>query len=415
MTSTQVAAGEDAAAFRGTRGEVARIAIVNTLLSAITLGIYRFWARTRLRQFYWRSIEVDGDTLEYTGRGMELFLGFLIVIAIFFPISLGIGAVQAFLALDWSDYAELTQLATFVVIWWLIGYAVYRARRYRLTRTLWRGIRCGQVGSPAGYAWMRFGWSLLALLSLGIAVPWYHIALRRYEMNNTRFGFSRFDYTGTGRELFRHWWPVMLAGVVFIAGVIMLGVGVEQMQEEQALQVSPGTVEATEPFKNVAQSGLAIAGAVLLAVGIIGYLLAQANYRVASLRYLFAMSSIEGITARSNVKLRRVILYGAILIGILLATFAGVYGFIIAIAIGSVATGSSVGFGLIPFVMMIVLFLVLGVAKQVFFEFPLIRHIVTTLEISDTAALDGVVQSTREDPRFGEGLLDALDIDLDVA
>ncbi|GFE66061.1 hypothetical protein KIN_31350 [Litoreibacter roseus] len=37
--------------------------------------------KTRLRRWYWSSIKIGGDPLEYAGRGSEKFLGFLVVIA----------------------------------------------------------------------------------------------------------------------------------------------------------------------------------------------------------------------------------------------------------------------------------------------------------------------------------------------
>ena len=47
-------------------------------LTIITLGIYRFWAKTKLRRYLWSVVEYDGDRFEYHGTAKELFLGFLI-------------------------------------------------------------------------------------------------------------------------------------------------------------------------------------------------------------------------------------------------------------------------------------------------------------------------------------------------
>ena len=83
--------------FWGRRGALFGILMMNTLLGFLTLGIYRFWARTRLRQFFWNSIEIDGDVLEYTGRGLELFIGFLIVVAVLVPLAIGYQLLSVFL------------------------------------------------------------------------------------------------------------------------------------------------------------------------------------------------------------------------------------------------------------------------------------------------------------------------------
>ncbi len=83
-----------------------------------------------MRRYFWNNLAVRGDPLEYTGLAIELLLGFLIVLAIFVPV----------------------QLAYALALTLLTPYALYRARRYRLSRTRWRGIRFGQDASTASGA-----------------------------------------------------------------------------------------------------------------------------------------------------------------------------------------------------------------------------------------------------------------------
>src|SRR4051794_10765484 len=67
-------------------GRLARFAWLTAktgLLALITLGIYRFWGRTRVRRYVWSRISVGGDRLGYTGTGREMFLGFLRVALLF--------------------------------------------------------------------------------------------------------------------------------------------------------------------------------------------------------------------------------------------------------------------------------------------------------------------------------------------
>lgn len=69
-----------AVGFDGRRGELAMLLVRNLLLSLATLGIYRFWAKTRVRGFVWRHVKLLGEPLEYLGSGTELLVGFLIVL-----------------------------------------------------------------------------------------------------------------------------------------------------------------------------------------------------------------------------------------------------------------------------------------------------------------------------------------------
>src|SRR5690606_16979791 len=64
--------------FQGNWKEFAPIALTNLLLTIVTLGIYRFWAKTRERHYLWSRTRFIDDTLEWTGTGKELFIGFLI-------------------------------------------------------------------------------------------------------------------------------------------------------------------------------------------------------------------------------------------------------------------------------------------------------------------------------------------------
>ena len=58
-------------------GQIYKIWIVNVLLSIITLGIYRFWGKTRVRRYLTSSFSLHKDRFEYTGHGGELFWGFV--------------------------------------------------------------------------------------------------------------------------------------------------------------------------------------------------------------------------------------------------------------------------------------------------------------------------------------------------
>ena len=77
--------------FHGSWQEFARIAFPNLLLSIVTLGIYRFWATTREREYLWSKTQFIDERLEWTGRGIELFIGFLMA---FFLIGLPFIIIQ---------------------------------------------------------------------------------------------------------------------------------------------------------------------------------------------------------------------------------------------------------------------------------------------------------------------------------
>ena len=111
-------------------------------MTVLTLGIYRFWMKTRLRRWYWSAIRPGGQ-LEYVGDPWEKLLGFLIAVLI---LAFYIGIVNLILMfLSFSLFqgnvaAYALSLVGVIPLWF---YAQYRARRYVLARTRWRGLRFG--------------------------------------------------------------------------------------------------------------------------------------------------------------------------------------------------------------------------------------------------------------------------------
>src|SRR4051812_49695645 len=85
MTQSPASADDRAIRFTGNWREYLPIAATNALLIICTLGIYRFWAAARQRRYLWSRTVVIDDTLEWSGTGKEMFLGFLIVIVILAP------------------------------------------------------------------------------------------------------------------------------------------------------------------------------------------------------------------------------------------------------------------------------------------------------------------------------------------
>jgi uncharacterized membrane protein YjgN (DUF898 family) len=197
-------------------------------LSIITLGFYRFWGRTRIRNYLWSHVSLLGDRCEYDGTGMELFLRFLVALVIFVPLlSLTQLVVWIGLGLFWAKVASFVQLA---VLFYLGYFAIYAGRRYRTSRTLWRGIRGGLDGSANSYAWRAIGYTVLVALTLSFATPWRYVGLWRYEMRNTGFGDVQFDFEGRGADLFGAFmitWALNLLAFIFlaagVAGLTVLG------------------------------------------------------------------------------------------------------------------------------------------------------------------------------------------------
>jgi uncharacterized membrane protein YjgN (DUF898 family) len=198
--------------FSGDRGEFRRLVTRGAGLELITVGFYRFWLATDMRRHLWSNTDIDGDAAEYTGRARELLIGFLIALAIIVPVYLAY-----FLAgLEAERIKAFASFPLLAVLYVFGQFAIYRARRYRLTRTVWRGVRFWMSGSGWAYAARAALWGLLMIFTLGLLLPWREAALERYKMKHSYYGDLQGSFEGRGWEFFkRGWWLWLLAPFAF--------------------------------------------------------------------------------------------------------------------------------------------------------------------------------------------------------
>jgi uncharacterized membrane protein YjgN (DUF898 family) len=183
------------------------LVIRGTALELVTVGFYRFWLATDMRRHLWSNTAVDGDTAEYTGTAKELLIGFLFALAILAPIYLA----YFLIGLEAERLQAFASIPLGLFFYLFAQFAIYRARRYRLTRTVWRGVRFWMTGSGWSYAWRAGLWLLLSILTLGIAVPWAKASLERYKMRHTAYGSLQGRFEATGWSLFKQvWWLWLL-------------------------------------------------------------------------------------------------------------------------------------------------------------------------------------------------------------
>jgi uncharacterized membrane protein YjgN (DUF898 family) len=194
--------------FSGDRRDFFRLAARGAALELVTVGFYRFWLATDIRKHMWSHTTIDGDGAEYTGRGKELLIGFLFALAILVPIYLAYFLVTVE-AESWKAFASIPLVLGFYTFG---QFAIYRARRYRLTRTVWRGVRFWMDGSGWAYAGRAMLWGLVTLITLGLAYPWREAALERYKMQHSYYGDLQGDFEGSSWEFFKRiWWLWLLA------------------------------------------------------------------------------------------------------------------------------------------------------------------------------------------------------------
>ena len=228
-----------------------RLVTRGALLELITFGFYRFWLITDIRRHLWSHTEIAGDAMEYIGRAKELLFGFLVATAVLGPIFL----VYFVLGLEMERFKEFGSLPLYLFLFAFGQFAVYRARRYRLTRTVWRGVRFWMTGSGWSYAGRSIAWGLLLLPTLGFAYPWRLAALERYKLRHTHYGSLPGRFEGTGRRLFQRVWWVWLLGLL---PFLIIAAG------QLALVAATHDAKQPQPALAVAAVGILLVGVLML-------------------------------------------------------------------------------------------------------------------------------------------------------
>jgi uncharacterized membrane protein YjgN (DUF898 family) len=196
-----------------------RLVMRGALLELVTIAFYRFWLATDMRRHLWSHTSVDGDAPEYTGTAKELLIGFLFALAILVPLYLG----YFLIGIEAERLKAFASVPLALFYYLFIQFAIYRARRYRLSRTVWRGVRFSMSGSGLGYAWRVGLWTLLAFVSLGFVLPWRQAALERFKMRHTAYGNLAGSFVATGAGLLRRAWWLWALGWIAVGSLMTTG------------------------------------------------------------------------------------------------------------------------------------------------------------------------------------------------
>ena len=150
----------------------------NVLLTLITFGYYRVWAKTNHRRYLWSTTTINDEPLEYTGTGWEKFVALMMFSGL---LALGFMAMVLVLVVIMAIFGDLggtdeesfgvsdsVIILSFVVGFNLLaGFGIFRSARYRLSRTQFRGIRFALIGRSRDFAIHFLKGSFLSAITLG--------------------------------------------------------------------------------------------------------------------------------------------------------------------------------------------------------------------------------------------------------
>ncbi|MGB8749941.1 MAG: DUF898 family protein [Pseudolabrys sp.] len=399
--------------FLGQRRSYWRLLIRGAALLMVTLGIYRFWLVTDVRRFLWSNTEIAGEPLEYTGTALELLLGFLVAIALLIPIYAGFFLA----ALDLGLLGKLSGLLAFAALGVLGQYAIYRARRYRLTRTIYRGLRFHQSGSAWSYAIRATLWWIATIVTLGLAYPFQMASLERYKMRNTFYGDLAGRFEASGFALLLRGLPMWLLFFAPLALAIRGFVGIDWQALIDAIAQGGDDVMSKIEGGNPGLGSAIVFAMLMGGISIVLGALLYPAFQALILRWWSSGLRFGGLEVRSRLRTRDV--YGAY------ARFVG-YASLFSIAMGIIGTivlfmaGAVVGAALdtaeqiTATLLLLVAYVITALGFSTIYratvQLSLWQLGMESLELSGLSELEKVKAAGRPSSALGEGLADALNV-----
>jgi uncharacterized membrane protein YjgN (DUF898 family) len=400
--------------FSGVEDAFWRLLTRGAVLLLVTLGVYRFWLQTDVRRFLWNNTEIAGENLEYIGTARELLLGFLVAIVFLGPLYAIFGLAS--LAAEWVQ--QLAGLFSLVALAVLGQFAVYRARRYRLSRTVYRGIRFHQTGSAWRYAICAIFWWGMIGMTLGLAYPWAQASLERFKIRNTYYGDLRGEFAGSGTRLFFRGVLLWFVAVgPFVLSLIAAGAMFDgNLAGEAAKQGTRSGTNALDAAGTGPAAAAAILGTLWLVIAIAALYPA---FQAMVLRWWISGLRFGELTATSH--LRTSTVYGFywrfVWMSLVLALVVGIVGFFAvkgAFGANDSAGGPRLPYEVVEISVVIGLYVVAALAYSTIYQatvkLPFWRHGFESVELKNVEVLDRVRAAPATGSPVGEGFADALHV-----
>ena len=198
--STPVPAAGRHLQFHGSTGSLFAIQAVNVLFTLLTLGIFYFWGKARVRAYLFSQSELERDRFAYHGTGKELLIGFVKGVVVFGVPVVALSILPQVYGAPAVVVTVLSWLLSLVGLL-LVPVAMVGSRRYRLSRTSWRGIRFSFRGPVGEFVGIFVAGTILTSLTLGIYYPVFVTRRQAFMVSHAYFGSRKFDFDGHGRAL----------------------------------------------------------------------------------------------------------------------------------------------------------------------------------------------------------------------
>jgi uncharacterized membrane protein YjgN (DUF898 family) len=292
--------------FTGRAIEYFGIWIVNILLTVITFGIYGAWAKVRTHRYFYGHTRVAGAAFDYPADPVAILKGWLIAIGFFMIYNVIVGLFPLML---------FPFLLCFILI---VPWVVIRAMMFRMRYTTYRNIRFSFHKNYPQAIRVLIGLGMLIPLTLGLVYPYYVFARKRFFIDNSGFGNTRFRFGGRPGEFYAIYVKVLLI-MLALGAIVTVAVMPLMQQTFGELKAIGDMPQDAPPGKDAVK---AILTAEFLIMGIFAgvYLLAYGYIQARVNNLVYNRTELDGHRFRSTLRARDLLwLYLSNLIAIVLS------------------------------------------------------------------------------------------------
>jgi uncharacterized membrane protein YjgN (DUF898 family) len=183
--------GQTPVEFTGKAGEYFGIWIVNLLLSIITLGIYSAWAKVRRKKYFYNNTLIDGVGFDYHARPIAILKGRIIAFVFFILYSV------------LSGFSPILGALLALVLFLAIPWIVVRGMTFNARNSSHRGLRFDFDGKYGQAALVFIGYTLLSIITLGLAIPFVAQRTHKFIVSHHKFGASHFKMEALVKDFYK--------------------------------------------------------------------------------------------------------------------------------------------------------------------------------------------------------------------
>ncbi len=155
----------------------------------------------KVREYLLSQTEFEGDRFAYHGTGKELLIGTLKA-ALVFGVPIGFLTVVRDVLQVRPVIKVVAAVLIYAIVIVFIPLAMVSARRYRLSRISWRGIRFSLRGRARDFIKLFITGTILSAITLTLYYPFFQTKMYAFMTSYSHFGNRKFEFDGRGKDLF---------------------------------------------------------------------------------------------------------------------------------------------------------------------------------------------------------------------